>query len=395
MSPRTSTHHTPSFILAAAGAIAVLAFAPAARADGALAPGTHPMFFDVNIGPTLFMGASGSGGSVKCSTGCPGGKIGFEFGYHFSGDSSGPALGANFEVSFGDRSTSTMLVGVEPGVKFWWDIQPDSDTAFYLTPSAKLGYAALRAPDFPDAGGSNAFNIQLGFELKLIINDRGLIFFRPVTVDMWGGEVSLGSASAGGFMAFWDIMFGGGATLNMSLVRAVGSLAVSTLLAVHCMPYRQPQARAIAQPTTPATPASPEREPLPEAREPGDEPEDGPFESPDVVAHGTCHASCIHYLGCKGIDVQAGYVPCSARCEQMSLTPQALASYEQTDCAVAIQLAERGGMQGGSPKPAGLDCGGCAWDGQSCIWLSQSNWGTAGPYSGAWTSCDARCCPGH
>ena len=47
---------------------------------------------------------------------------------------------------------------------------------------------------------------------KLVINDRGLILFRPVTVDMWGGNVALGGGSAGGFMAFWDIMFGGGVT---------------------------------------------------------------------------------------------------------------------------------------------------------------------------------------
>jgi hypothetical protein len=33
-------------------------------------------------------------------------------------------------------------------------------------------------------------------------------------------------------------------------------------------------------------------------------------------------------------------------------------------------------------------------DGNSCVWISQSNWGTGNnsPYSGAVSSCDADCC---
>ncbi|MCC6527793.1 MAG: hypothetical protein IT373_34425 [Polyangiaceae bacterium] len=173
--------------------------------DDALTPGTRPMFLDVGLGPTLFMGASGGGGSIRADDGFPRGKLQLEFGYHFSGDSSGPALGPNIEVSFGAPPRD--VTGVEPGLKFWYDIQI-GDVAFYLTPSAKLGYGAL----IYRSVAAHAFNIELGFEGRLIINDRGLVFFRPITVDMLAGEVGFGGASASGFAAFWDLMFGGGAT---------------------------------------------------------------------------------------------------------------------------------------------------------------------------------------
>lgn len=39
----------------------------------------------------------------------------------------------------------------------------------------------------------------------------------------------------------------------------------------------------------------------------------------------------------------------------------------------------------------GNDCTGCVWDGTSCTYYSQSNWGQ-GPWSGAAISCNPACC---
>jgi hypothetical protein len=45
--------------------------------------------------------------------------------------------------------------------------------------------------------------MQVAVEAKMLINDRGLIFFRPMSFDMQFGSV---------VAARYDIVFGGGAT---------------------------------------------------------------------------------------------------------------------------------------------------------------------------------------
>ena len=132
--------------------------------------------------------------------------------------------------------------------------------------------------------------------------------------------------------------------------------------------------------------------------QPRPQPEPTPYAAPPPVASsGTCEGSCNHYLQCKGNYDPNANPACISKCRQMNLTPQALMNYEATDCATAIWQAEHtggsgGGTGGAAPKSA--ECNGCVWDGGSCIWLSQSNWG-AGPYSGAAASCKSYCCPGH
>jgi hypothetical protein len=112
--------------------------------------------------------------------------------------------------------------------------------------------------------------------------------------------------------------------------------------------------------------------------------------TPSTPPSGTCDASCAHYLQCKGLPGDAEETrECVAECHNMKLTQQALAGYEQTDCATAIQVVE-GAATNRSPQKS-TECNGCVWDGSSCIWLSSSNWG-AGPYSGAYSSCNASCC---
>lgn len=112
---------------------------------------------------------------------------------------------------------------------------------------------------------------------------------------------------------------------------------------------------------------------------------------------GTCEAACGHYLECKGASMNTAQnrATCTTNCKGLGLKSSDLASFEQSDCATAIQMVEGNGQQqqangsnsGGRPS----ECNGCVKDGDSCIWLSQSNWGQ-GPYSGAAATCESYCC---
>lgn len=108
----------------------------------------------------------------------------------------------------------------------------------------------------------------------------------------------------------------------------------------------------------------------------------------------TCNEACAHYLACKGVADQGVQADCVSRCIQAKYSPQILASFVRTDCASAIAIVEGQKKTGGGGGGTGKECQGCVWDGSSCIWMSSSNWGS-GPYSGAYTSCNAYCCPGH
>jgi hypothetical protein len=115
-------------------------------------------------------------------------------------------------------------------------------------------------------------------------------------------------------------------------------------------------------------------------------------------ASGTCEAACGHYLECKGaaMNTAQNRTTCTTNCKGLGLKSSDLASFEQSDCATAIQLVEGNGQQqqgtsSSSGGSKGSECNGCVKDGDSCIWLSQSNWGS-GPYSGAAATCESHCC---
>ncbi|HHH10471.1 MAG TPA: hypothetical protein ENK23_00125 [Sorangium sp.] len=177
---------TTRLLLAAAAATGLTLAAPDAVAGDILAPGTRPMWVAGAIGPTLGI----SNLTVNQF------KLEQEFGYHFSGDSSGPAIGASIGESFG--SGFTVLT---PGAKFWWDIQIIDDMAIYVSPSAKLGYGGF----FGGGTSVSAFNWELAAEGKVVLGDRGMLFFRPVGVDFFADD--------NGLAVRYDIMLGGGVTL--------------------------------------------------------------------------------------------------------------------------------------------------------------------------------------
>ena len=179
----------------------VLALGSVARADEiptVLRPGTHPWYSGVDLGGAI--GAYHSSSQFK---------LGQFIGYHFSGHGAGPALGFDIQESFGSNITT-----LELGPKFLWDIPIIRNLGLYLTPSAMIGYTYVDVSSrrvcfgyygcYSGGGGSaSAFDLQFGFEGKLMLADRAFVFFRPITADLWIRST----------MAFrWDIMAGGGVT---------------------------------------------------------------------------------------------------------------------------------------------------------------------------------------
>jgi len=129
------------------------------------------------------------------------------FGYHFSGNASGPAIAIDLQESFGDHWTSLAIVP-----KFVWDIRIIPGLGFYISPFAGLGYAGAWA-DCPahvrDCWDIHGITFQFGVQGKLILGDRGLVFFQPLAFDVSGGTCDEPLCDWD-TAARWDMMFGGG-----------------------------------------------------------------------------------------------------------------------------------------------------------------------------------------
>jgi hypothetical protein len=160
-----------------------------------LKPGTHPFWGALSLGPAI--GLNHSAGVQF--------KLIETIGYHFMGAAEGPAIAFDLQEAFGNSYTS-----IELGPKFVWDIQPLRNLGLYLSPSFMIGYAWAGASCSTDwwsgescSGTSgSAFDMQIGFEAKLILADRALVFFRPMTIDILIRDPTF---------VRWDLMFGGGA----------------------------------------------------------------------------------------------------------------------------------------------------------------------------------------
>lgn len=174
--------------------------APGGTADeGVLRPSSHATFAGFGIGPSFGLtgcneaGCSSAGNVSQL-------KLAQEIGYHVSGHGEGFAIGASMEEAFGDN-----LVRLQPGVKLWWDIQPSNDLALYIAPTLKLGYAFFSVDAGPFGSATDhAFNAQVGVEGRLVLGDRGMVFFRPFTLDTFTND--------SGVLLTYDIMFGGAVT---------------------------------------------------------------------------------------------------------------------------------------------------------------------------------------
>jgi hypothetical protein len=166
--------------------------------------GTHPGWFAFSFGPAIGLRDSDySGYTVEAPNQF---KLVQTFGYHFMGQSHGPALALDIQESLGDQTTVLQV-----GPKFVWDIPIVRGLGVYLSPSAMLGYAFVsyeRTFIVRFEEEEHGLTMQFAFEAKLVLGDRGLIFFRPITIDIITGEVR------DEWMTFvrWDLLFGGGVT---------------------------------------------------------------------------------------------------------------------------------------------------------------------------------------
>jgi len=166
-------------------ALSLLLLSGVANAQPALlAPGTHPMWASLALGPAISVKDSGTQF-----------KLIETFGNHLMGSAAGPAIAFDMQEGFGNSFTS-----IELGPKFLWDIQPVHNLGLYLAPSFMIGYQY--AGSGGGWSGGSFFDMQIGFEGRLVLDNRWLVSFRPFTLD-------IGVASSTSIR--YDMMFGGGA----------------------------------------------------------------------------------------------------------------------------------------------------------------------------------------
>jgi hypothetical protein len=120
---------------------------------------------------------------------------------------------------------------------------------------------------------------------------------------------------------------------------------------------------------------------------------------------GSCAGACRHYATCAKLGLDVVNV-CTVQCFSSGATPMQLETYVRLDCDRAIMVMVAAQLQAlqatqqqaqgnrGGQRNTSAQCKGCVRDGNDCVWISQSNWGTGNnsPYSGAVSSCDPSCC---
>ena len=196
-----------------------------------LRPGTRPMAFLLGLGPSWgirdryrygndFDGCNGN--NPYCRGGFYGGfnafKLTQEFMGHFSGNASGPALGILMNQEF----SGPYYFGLNIAPKFTYDIQVKKDLGLYISPSFSLGYhlTAYRGGYYDNFGYASAnyhaLNTQIGVAVKLMLDDRWLVWIQTpnFNMDIGPGNYYCGGAFNCGtyFRARVEFLLGGGVT---------------------------------------------------------------------------------------------------------------------------------------------------------------------------------------
>lgn len=155
------------------------------------------MFFTGGVGPVFWgLNASRSRWSRGVYTRF---KTGLDWGYHFSGNGEGPAIGASLEQEFID------FYFFNPAFKFWYDIEI-ADMAIYVAPLAKAGYAMATCSG---CSTGHYFNLGVGAEGRVVLGDRGMVYFRPIQIDSFFGSRTFYNDW---FVLNYSAMIGGGVT---------------------------------------------------------------------------------------------------------------------------------------------------------------------------------------
>ncbi len=126
-----------------------------------LREGTRPFWFGFGMGPTIAL-VNSPNQFLLTQT----------FGYHFMGDASGPAIAVDMqEHVFGN------LYVFQLNGRFVWDIPIVPNLGFYLAPSVGFGYTFSSAPN-------HGLTIPFAFKAKLVLGNRGFVFFQPFGMDL-------------------------------------------------------------------------------------------------------------------------------------------------------------------------------------------------------------------
>jgi hypothetical protein len=194
----------------AAGALlgaATFTVSETSRADAreVLRPSTRTAWWAGMFGPGFGVTGCGRGGCIGPAS--AGGFFGTQFqfnnevGVHLgTGAGHGPAIGGILILGFGGAGFG-LATRFSPQFKFWYDIPIKKEYAIYLTPGVSAGYSG-----YYGAFGTavHFFATQATFAGRLVIKDRGIVFFQPVTLDIQANGL-------GAFISF-NIIAGGGVT---------------------------------------------------------------------------------------------------------------------------------------------------------------------------------------
>jgi hypothetical protein len=125
-------------------------------------------------------------------------------GYHLTGKGHGPAFGVDFQLGLAAGTTS-----VEIGPRFLWDflIPWRYSHRFFISPTATLGFAQVgdRCVGSTCAASRYGLTFQFGVDLKMVLEDRYLLYFRPIGFDV----LSTGNDNWKTSLRY-DLLFGAG-----------------------------------------------------------------------------------------------------------------------------------------------------------------------------------------
>lgn len=162
--------------------------APAASRRSLVAPSSRAMFATFSLAPAF-------GLSTYSATQL---KLAQSFGYHVGGGGEGFAIGAEIQESLGGHAFAFNV-----GPKAWYDFAVARDLGVYIAPTVMMGLGYASVDGYWSSVSSVGFDMQFGVDVKVVLADRGLVFVRPVTID-----IAIGDAVA----LRYDLVFGGGVT---------------------------------------------------------------------------------------------------------------------------------------------------------------------------------------
>src|SRR5690606_721843 len=119
-------------------------------------------------------------------------KLTQEFNGHFSGNASGPALGILLNQEFGGGYGRGYGYGRRFGFviapQSTYDIQVKKDLGLYISPNVSLGYHLISDGyyynNFYGRYATHGANLQFGVGLKLILDDRWIVWMQFPQFDM-------------------------------------------------------------------------------------------------------------------------------------------------------------------------------------------------------------------